>query len=83
MGVSSVSGASGVGKAQTITEFAANAETPQGKNLVSVLNASYGRSGGSSAGRLLWKTYDDSEGAYVSAMQEVIDRYAADLERRL
>jgi len=83
VGVSSVSGASGVGKAQTITEFAANAETPQGKNMVSVLDATYGRMGGSGEGRVLWQAYDDSEGAYVSAMQEVIDRYAADLERRL
>ena len=72
-----------VGKAEAISEFANNAVTPQGKKMVSVLDATYGRMGGSGEGRVLWQAYDDSEGAYVSAMQEVIDRYAADLERRL
>ena len=72
-----------VGEAEAISEFANNAVTPQGKKMVSVLDATYGRMGGSGEGRVLWHAYDDSEGAYVSAMQEVIDRYAADLERRL
>lgn len=72
-----------VGQAEAISEFANNAVTPQGKAMVSVLDATYGRMGGSGEGRVLWQAYDDSEGAYVSAMQEVIDRYAADLERRL
>lgn len=72
-----------VWKAEAISEFAHGATTPQGKAMVSVLDATYGRMGGSGEGRVLWRAYDDSEGAYVSAMKEVIDRYAADLERRL
>lgn len=81
IGISTLSGP--VGKAEAISEFANNAVTPQGKAMVSVLNETYGRMGGSGEGRVLWRAYDDSEGAYVSAMKEVIDRYAADLERRL
>lgn len=81
IGVNTLSGP--VGKAEAISEFANNAVTPQGKAMVSVLDETYGRMGGSGEGRVLWRAYDASEGAYVSAMQEVIDRYAADLERRL
>lgn len=81
IGVTTLSGP--VGKAEAISEFANNAVTPQGKKMVSVLDATYGRMGGSGEGRVLWHAYDDYEGAYVSAMKEVIDRYAADLERRL
>lgn len=81
IGVNTLSGP--VGKAEAISEFANNAVTPQGKAMVSVLDATYGRMGGSGEGRVLWRAYDDYEGAYVSAMKEVIDRYAADLERRL
>lgn len=81
IGVNTLSGP--VGKAEAISEFANNAVTPQGKKMVSVLDATYGRMGGSGEGRVLWRAYDDYEGAYVSAMKEVIDRYAADLERRL
>ena len=81
IGVNTLSGP--VGKAEAISEFANNAVTPQGKAMVSVLDETYGRMGGSGEGRVLWHAYDASEGAYVSAMQEVIDRYAADLERRL
>lgn len=48
-----------VGKAEAISEFASTFKSPQGRNLISVLNSTYGRPGGSGGGRILYAAYDE------------------------
>lgn len=81
VGVATPSNAAGA--AEAISEFASVGRTPQGKALVRTLNAVYGRNGTSGQGRILWRAYDDGEGAYKNAIQAVVDKYAASLEGRL
>lgn len=57
-----------VGKAEAISEFAADYKTGQGRNLVNVLTSTYGRPGGSGGGRILYAAYDDLAPSIESAV---------------
>lgn len=74
IGVQSLGGA--MGKAESMSEFSAIVHAPRGYWMIESFNKTYGRTGGSGEGRVLWAAYDAREDAYVKAVEEIVAKYA-------
>lgn len=71
------------GRAEAISEFARLAVTPQGAGMVRVLDALYGRPGGSGGGRILWAAADELADSIVSDIDAATAAAAAEIEREM
>lgn len=71
------------GRAEAISEFARLALRPQGAAMVSTLDETYGRPGGSGGGRILWAAADEAADAIVADVAAATEAAAAQIERNM
>lgn len=72
-----------VGRAEAMSEFAAEPATPQGASLIYVLTSIYGRSGGSGGGRILWAAADEAAEAVIRDIEGATAKAAEKVEKQM